>query len=123
VPSSPPTEPIDAAVVRARLGEQRDRLLAQLGAAVPARDGDLTATHGIGETEHIVLGVERGIASAVGTKARAALEDVAAALARLDDGSYGVCASCHLPIGLERLEAMPEARWCVVCQAERSRRR
>jgi DnaK suppressor protein len=80
-------------------------------------DGGLTATHGVGETEHVVLGVERGISAALDTNLRAALDATTVALVRLDDGSYGSCASCAGPIGAERLEVMPEARWCVSCQA------
>ena len=45
------------------------------------------------------------------------LREVNAALARLDDGSYGVCADCGVDITFERLHAEPEAARCVECQA------
>ena len=38
------------------------------------------------------------------------LRDVAEALARLEDGSYGACEVCGKPIPDERLEANPTAR-------------
>ena len=41
------------------------------------------------------------------------LSDVEHALARLDDGTYGLCAACGKPIGDSRLEAMPATRFCV----------
>jgi DnaK suppressor protein len=41
---------------------------------------------------------------------------IQAALAKLDDGTYGVCEGCEGPIGIERLEAIPHARACVTCQ-------
>jgi RNA polymerase-binding transcription factor DksA len=47
----------------------------------------------------------------------AELADVAHALQRLDDGSYGTCEACGQPIGDERLEAMPAARFCLKDQA------
>ncbi|MEY2565707.1 MAG: hypothetical protein QOE35_236 [Actinomycetota bacterium] len=47
----------------------------------------------------------------------AELADVAHALERLDDGTYGVCEACGKPIGDERLEALPAARFCVDDQA------
>jgi RNA polymerase-binding transcription factor DksA len=47
----------------------------------------------------------------------AELADVAHALERLDDGTYGVCEACGKPIGDERLEALPAARFCVNDQA------
>ena len=41
------------------------------------------------------------------------------ALARIEDGSYGVCASCGQPIGKARLQAFPRATLCVGLQAAR----
>jgi DnaK suppressor protein len=43
------------------------------------------------------------------------------ALARIDDGSYGVCDSCESDIAEARLEALPFTRLCVSCQAEREK--
>src|ERR1700716_1236626 len=43
----------------------------------------------------------------------AELDDVDHALRRLDEGTYGICEACLGPIGEERLEAMPAARFCV----------
>lgn len=54
--------------------------------------------------------------------ARQQLEDTEAALARVDDGTYGRCGNCTAPIGAERLEVLPAARYCVECQAGRVRR-
>src|SRR5438552_1684982 len=43
------------------------------------------------------------------------------ALQRMDEGSYGMCDSCGLEIGEERLEAMPFTRLCRDCQQEQER--
>lgn len=40
------------------------------------------------------------------------LSDIESALARIDDGSYGVCERCGRPISAEKLEAAPAARFC-----------
>lgn len=42
--------------------------------------------------------------------------DVVAALARLANGSYGVCVDCGDDIGVQRLDAYPTAQRCVRCQ-------
>ncbi|MEY2478914.1 MAG: hypothetical protein QOG87_4229 [Actinomycetota bacterium] len=47
----------------------------------------------------------------------AELADVAHALERLDQGTYGICEACGQPIGEERLEALPAARFCLKDQA------
>jgi DnaK suppressor protein len=44
--------------------------------------------------------------------AEAALDEVDAALGRLADGTYGICASCGMPIPDEELAAVPTARSC-----------
>lgn len=38
------------------------------------------------------------------------------ALAKLADGSYGMCEECGQAIGVSRLLARPEARLCIACQ-------
>jgi DnaK suppressor protein len=38
------------------------------------------------------------------------------ALAKLADGTYGICETCHHPIPAARLEAVPYARRCAPCQ-------
>lgn len=44
------------------------------------------------------------------------------ALARVDEGSYGICERCGAEIGRERLEAMPMTTLCKACkEAEESR--
>ena len=43
------------------------------------------------------------------------------ALARIDEGSYGVCDSCESDIAEARLEALPFTRLCVSCQADREK--
>jgi RNA polymerase-binding transcription factor DksA len=46
------------------------------------------------------------------------LADIQRALRRIEDGTYGTCEECGKPIGDERLEAKPWARFCIVHQAE-----
>lgn len=48
--------------------------------------------------------------------ARAALDEIHAALGRLDTGAYGSCEGCGEPIALERLEVLPTSRLCTPCQ-------
>lgn len=43
------------------------------------------------------------------------------ALARIDEGSYGVCEGCESDVAEARLEALPFTRLCVNCQADREK--
>jgi len=42
-------------------------------------------------------------------------EEVRAAMRRIDDGTFGQCEDCRMPIPIERLDAIPYARCCVDC--------
>lgn len=43
------------------------------------------------------------------------------ALARLQDGEYGVCSDCGAPIPPKRLLALPDTTTCVACQEQLER--
>ena len=49
---------------------------------------------------------------------RQILEEIEAALTRIDDGSYGVCNHCEQTIVIKRLRAVPWARYCIDCQEQ-----
>ena len=49
--------------------------------------------------------------------------EVLAALERAQEGTYGKCVDCGLPVPEGRLEARPEASRCVGCQSKRDRTR
>jgi DnaK suppressor protein len=50
------------------------------------------------------------------------LDEIHAAQARLETGSFGVCEDCGGTIPLTRLRAVPWARHCLGCQARDERR-
>ncbi|HXW82313.1 MAG TPA: TraR/DksA C4-type zinc finger protein [Acidimicrobiales bacterium] len=62
---------------------------------------------------------ERGETEALATTLTTNLVDVEHALAKIADGTYGICESCHQEIAPARLEAMPAARYCISCAAKR----
>jgi DnaK suppressor protein len=63
-----------------------------------------------------------GTLSRLGHRERHELEEIYAAGARLDAGTFGVCEDCRKPLPLDRLRAMPIARYCVPCQQGREGR-
>ena len=50
------------------------------------------------------------------TRDTAELHEVDAALAGMEDGSYGTCRDCGAPVGWPRLNANPTALRCIACQ-------
>jgi RNA polymerase-binding transcription factor len=81
------------------------------------------AEQGLGEVD-----VDEGFAdSGQATAERSALiaveeqheslhKEIVAALARIEDGSYGQCQNCGAEIPEERLDAVPTATLCVACK-------
>ncbi|HET7752414.1 MAG TPA: TraR/DksA family transcriptional regulator [Anaeromyxobacteraceae bacterium] len=50
---------------------------------------------------------------------RRELDDIEHALRRIEAGHYGMCLSCGGPLGMQRLRAIPEARYCLTCSGQR----
>ncbi|MGI9033993.1 MAG: TraR/DksA family transcriptional regulator [Acidimicrobiales bacterium] len=63
------------------------------------------------------LNVERERDLAMSAQARAAVDEVDRALAKVDAGTYGTCEQCGRPIPRARLKAMPAAALCVACKS------
>ena len=52
---------------------------------------------------------------------RTFLAKIDKALAKLDEGTFGVCEDCGEPIHAKRLEARPETNLCIKCKEEQER--
>lgn len=50
------------------------------------------------------------------------LEEIGAALDRLEAGTFGRCEECQADIPRQRLEALPYARYCVECARKNEQR-
>lgn len=103
----------ELAALRENLNEQRAfRLdqLAQLWQGTPARAQRAREQAAVSQLEvHIKLCAS----------ARMVLADVEAALERMDQGTYGFCRQCRLPIEPARLRIVPQARYCGRCRQVR----
>ena len=65
---------------------------------------------------------EREQEISLANNAREMFDQSGRALARIIDGSYGVCESCENPIGKNRLLAFPRATLCMTCKSKQERR-
>jgi DnaK suppressor protein len=105
---------VDTEAIRAALEERRSDLESEL-AVLTKVTRDPSATIGFGKrvgegTTEAISRIERvGQADALS----ATLEDVRRALAKLDEGTYGICDRCGALIPEERLEARPWTSRCV----------
>ena len=105
---------------RAALLEERRRALARLadltgdysGIVEAAQDSNADDEH---DPEGSTIAFERSQVGSLVQQTRAYVDEVDAALRRVDDGTYGTCERCGRPIPEERLEARPVARTHVAC--------
>ncbi len=102
--------------LRAALEQERSDLAARLG-EMGLGDGELAYDQNFADSSQVTA--ERGEVEALAGNLRESLGDVEAALAKLDNGTFGVCEGCGQPIAPARLEAKPAARFCIDCASKR----
>jgi DnaK suppressor protein len=71
--------------------------------------------------EDVVTETASAVLSRLEGREKHELDEIDAAQARLAAGTYGTCEGCGRPIPLERLRAVPTARYCVACQRREER--
>jgi RNA polymerase-binding transcription factor DksA len=112
---------VEIGIARKRLEAMRDDLDRSIvvlqGEHPRARGGEMEA----GDAGANLTEADRNEASVA--SARAQRTEVMAALARVEDGSYGKCVDCGQLVPDGRLEARPTTTRCVPCQSKLDRRR
>jgi RNA polymerase-binding transcription factor DksA len=106
VPSDAPT--ID---YRQLLEDERRQLQSELSELGHGEGGGLEYDSNFADTSQVTA--ERGEADALAGQLQETLDEVALALGRLEDGTYGSCEVCGVAIAPARLEAMPATRYCI----------
>ncbi|HZY59909.1 MAG TPA: TraR/DksA family transcriptional regulator [Candidatus Binataceae bacterium] len=108
------------AKVRKSLEDMKEKILAEMNSAMRAeREGSKDEgmdTYDLASEER-----DREISFILSDRERAKMGAIEDALERIAEGSYGVCESCGLEIGEERLEALPFTRLCRDCQQDQER--
>jgi RNA polymerase-binding protein DksA len=124
-PDEDPWTAAELAEVRGELDTDRTRLRSELNLAeVELHDLMRDAGDGAGNDQAVVGSTtfERDHEMSLANTARDMLAQTERALARIQDGSYGVCESCGEPIGKMRVMAFPRATLCLSCKQREERR-
>jgi DnaK suppressor protein len=113
---------------RRLLEAERRRLQRELDAVGrrAAADADMPRTGAEGGEDDALVDaaihtLERDRDSAVESSLQALLAEIEQALARLRQGTYGICARCRRPISAQRLRAIPYATLCIECKEAQER--
>jgi RNA polymerase-binding transcription factor DksA len=112
--------PIDIAKTAAALTEERETLLHQLSELGADENGELTGKMDYGDAF-----ADAGAATAERTETMGIIEnlknhldDVEAAIARIEDGTLGICTDCGKTISDDRMEYRPTSSKCIDCKTK-----
>ena len=106
--------PVDPRVLLEQERRELSERLSELGFG-----GDEGLTYDSNFADSSQVTAERAEFEAVSGSLQASLDEVNAALAKMDTGAYGLCEGCGQPIAFARLEAKPAARLCIDCANRR----
>ena len=111
--------------LRAALEAERDELLGQVSDLDSEAEVSRWRDGGFDDdpADSGSANLERDRVQSLSGHARRILAEVEAALQRMDEGTYGVCANCGQAIERDRLEALPYATLCMDCKRGEERRR
>lgn len=105
-------------MTRTDLATFRDFLTAKRADLAKNAQGleSITIERSADEVEEAQYEITREIAIARLSSASSVRRSVAAALLRIQDGTFGTCVHCDSEIGRRRLEAVPWTPLCIRCQ-------
>ena len=107
-------------ILRSRLGSEQRRLteeLEQLRASAHPTDERREGSPFGKREEEATESFELEKRLALEKRILDQLAEVEHALAKFEDGTYGLCDNCSQPIDPARLEALPQASLCLSCKA------
>ena len=109
----------DAALadLRAVLEDDRAKITQQLADLGVGGSASLSFDHNFADSSQVTA--ERAEVEVLATSLQDSLAEVEEALAKFDAGTYGKCEGCGQPIAPARLEAKPDARFCIECASRR----
>ena len=89
--------------------------LAELQVRLESIKRDVVQAHSVDSAEQAQERENDEVLDAIGNETRLSISVIQSALDRIEQGTYGLCESCGEDIGLQRLDAVPEATRCVDC--------
>ena len=73
-------------------------------------------------TDRGSLESDRNLVLRIRDRERKLITKIDEAIARIEDGTFGLCEECEEPIGVERLKARPVTTLCIDCKAAQEER-
>ena len=99
---------------RAQLLQKKQEILADAGKTMTEMTDQTTNVPDPNDRATLESG--RSFELRIRDRERKLLSKIDEAIARIEDGSYGICEDCGEEIGLKRLEARPVTTLCIDCK-------
>lgn len=118
MPSEKPITAEQTEKYRDRLRDTRDRLLGEVEKVVESIRGELNSGSNLSKVPvHLADDAPEQLDADIDVveTERDMLEEIQAALHRIDDGTFGRCVDCGAAIPEERLQVIPHTPYCVPC--------
>ena len=108
--------PEDIEYFKDLLSSQLDELLARAEKTVAEliRNGDLSADI----IDQASSDIGRNYTLRICDRESRLIGKIKTALAKIEDGTFGICESCDEEIGVERLKARPVTAYCIRCKTK-----
>ena len=113
---TPKLQPEDIGQFKELLSRQLDDLLTRAVKTVAqlVRDGDLSADI----VDQASSDIDRNYTLRICDRESRLIGKIKTALAKIDEGTFGICESCDEEIGIERLKARPVTAYCIRCKTQ-----
>jgi RNA polymerase-binding transcription factor DksA len=100
-----------------KIRKQLESRLKELSARVEEIEGDLRSPHSTGWEDRATETAGDEVLESLEGTALAEIAEIRAALAKIENGTYGECVTCGEAIAPKRLAALPYATQCINCAA------
>jgi DnaK suppressor protein len=107
-----------------RFREQLEAMKAEINTDVEQTLTEMTSQTGNipDPNDRATMESDRSFELRIRGRERKLMDKVEEALARIDEGTYGICAGCGEEIAVKRLQARPVAKYCIDCKTRQEQR-
>src|SRR5512143_970141 len=104
-------------IIKKKLIKQREDLLSEAESTLTSKISSEKESFP-DPTDQAVAELDNNFVLRLRGREQKLLKKIDEAIARIDEGSYGVCESCGGQISIKRLEARPVTTLCIDCKTE-----
>ena len=95
--------------------ERKEQIIKNINDSVNEID-ELRQNGAVDEFDIASISADSDLGYSLGAKQKNELREIETSIAKLKDGTYGICEACEENISTARLKAKPNAKLCITCK-------